>query len=140
MARRIVCERTAFTSQDPAPGDAFASQFAKERSTAEADANYVLAYHYNSGMMYYNIPIEHLRNQTTAGVYTDGAVDVEEGEYGVVRNHYYKINVNTISKLGAAVHDATEEIVPDADENVTYCVGATINILSWKVVNQNVNL
>jgi len=120
--------------------DAFASQFAKERSTAKADANYVLAYHYNSGMMYYNIPIEHLRNQTTAGVYTDGAVDVEEGEYGVVRNHYYKINVNTISKLGAAVHDATEEIVPDADENVTYCVGATINILSWKIVNQNVNL
>ena len=120
--------------------NAFNSQFAKERSTDEADANYVLAYHYNDGMMYYNIPIEHLRTQATAGVYTNGAVDVEEGEYGVVRNHYYKITVNSISKLGAAVHDATEEIVPDADENVTYCVGATINILSWKVVNQGANL
>ena len=119
---------------------AFNTQFTKERSTAEADANYVLAYHYNNGMMYYNIPIEHLRAQNTAGVYTNGVVDVEEGEYGVVRNHYYKVNVTGISKLGAAVHDATEEIVPDADENVTYCVGATINILSWKVVNQNVGL
>ena len=120
--------------------NAFASQFAKERSTSDADKNYVLAYHYNDGMMYYNIPIEHLRAQATAGVYTNGTVDVEEGEYGVVRNHYYKINVKTISKLGAAVHDATEEIVPDADENVTYCVGATINILSWKIVNQEVKL
>ena len=119
---------------------AFSSLFTKERSTADADANYVLAYHYNGGMMYYNIPIEHLRTQATAGVYTEGEVDVEEGEYGVVRNHYYKITVNSISKLGAAVHDATEEIVPDADENVTYCVGATINILSWKVVNQGANL
>ena len=119
---------------------AFSSLFAKERSTANEDANYVLAYHYNGGMMYYNIPIEHLRTQATAGVYTEGAVDVQEGEYGVVRNHYYKITVNSISKLGAAVHDETEEIVPDADENVTYCVGATINILSWKIVNQGVNL
>ena len=120
--------------------DAFDAQFVKERSAAEADANYVLAYHYNNGMMYYNIPIEHLRTQTTVGVYSEGEVDVEEGEYGVVRNHYYKITVNSISKLGAAVHDETEEIVPDADENVTYCVGATINILAWKVVKQDVDL
>ena len=119
--------------------DAFKNQFAKERSTSEADANYVLAYHYNNGMMYYNIPIEHLRDQTD-GVYTNGVVDVQEGEYGVVRNHYYKVNVTGITKLGAAVHDATEEIVPDADENVTYCVGARINVLSWKIVSQNVAL
>ena len=118
---------------------AFTDIFKKE---AEVDNTaYAHAYHYNDGKMYYNVPIEHYRTNKASKVYdANGAVDVVEGEYGIVRNHYYQLNINTISKLGAAVHDDTEEIVPDADENVTYCVGATINILSWKVVNQIVDL
>ena len=118
---------------------AFTAIFNKEADPT--NTAYAYAYHYNDGMMYYNVPIEHYRTNAPSTVYdANGTVDVVEGEYGIVRNHYYQLTINSISKLGAAVHDATEEIVPDADENVTYCVGATINILSWKVVNQDVEL
>ena len=95
---------------------------------------------YNQGMMYYNVPIEHLRAQATAGVYTDGAVDVEEGEYGVVRNHLYNLTINKVENLGKAVFDPYEDIIPPTSSGQTYYLGAQINILSWKVVNQGVDL
>ena len=108
---------------------------------------------YKDGMMYYNIPIEHLRGgkfeYVSGGAPTtgDGAEDTEvedikvnEADYGVVRNHYYNITVNSIANLGNAVLDPDEIIIPIDKNNTTYYVGATINILSWKVVNQSVDL
>jgi len=108
---------------------------------------------YKDGMMYYNIPIEHLRGgkfeYVSGGAPTtgDGADDTEpedikvnEADYGVVRNHYYNITVNKIENLGNAVLDPDEIIIPIDKNNTTYYVGATINILSWKVVNQSVDL
>ena len=122
-----------------AVNNAFASIFEAEASSE--NIAYAHAYHYNNGMMYYNIPIEHYRTNAASSVYNEnGVVDVVEGEFGVVRNHYYQLNITSVTKLGAAVHDATEEIVPDKDANITYCVGATINILAWKVVKQDVDL
>ncbi len=96
------------------------------------------AEYYESGMMYYNIPIEHLRGGTMS-IATDGAVSVEEADYGVVRNHCYDLKINKIENLGVSVWDPAEPIVPNL-ETPSFYVGASINILSWKVVNQNVEL
>lgn len=94
---------------------------------------------YNGGLMYYNIPIEHL-NETnkTNGVY-DG---IKEGNYGVVRNHHYYVTINKLEKIGKGIYNPNEAIVPggDDDDKDTYYVGATIHILSWKIVIQNVEL
>lgn len=94
---------------------------------------------YDSGLMYYNIPIEHL-NETnkTNGVY-DG---IKEGNYGVVRNHHYYVTINKLEKIGKGIYNPNEVIVPggDDDDKDTYYVGATIHILSWKIVSQNVEL
>ena len=87
--------------------------------------------------MYYNIPIEHLRND---GKYTDENYEDKEGNYGVVRNHYYIIEINSISNLGKAVNDPKENIVPNDDDTKNYYVAAKINVLSWKVVRQTVEL
>ena len=125
---------------------AFKVLFDKERDPQQA--SYVLADHYNGGMMYYNIPIEHLRKQA-AGIpgqvsgnpyNEDGEIDVLEAEYGIVRNHWYQITVNKIENLGTAVHDANEDIIPDESNNVLYYIAARINVLSWKVVQQGVDL
>ena len=89
-------------------------------------------------MMYYCIPVEHLRGGKF-NVGSDLKVTVNEADYGVVRNHYYKLTVNSITKLGTAVYNPDEEIVPNMDPE-TYYVGAQVNILSWKVVNQSVDL
>lgn len=87
---------------------------------------------YKGGQMYYNIPIEHHYEATGKAL--------EEGEYGVVRNHFYQLTVNSIKRLGHGVYDPTKDIIPDEEEDPKYYVGAHINILSWKVVKQNVEL
>ena len=117
--------------------NAFKVLFDKERDADQTA--YVLADHYNGGMMYYNIPIEHLR-LGDGTPYTNGKINVAEAEYGVVRNHWYQVTVNKIENLGTAVHDAEEDIIPTKDENVRYYVAARINVLSWKVVRQGVDL
>ncbi|MCM1139362.1 MAG: Mfa1 family fimbria major subunit [Muribaculum sp.] len=86
----------------------------------------------NSDAFYY-IPVEHhaLENETKA----------VEGYYGVVRNHWYKILVSSFKKAGHLVFEPetdTTQIIPEGPEDPLYYVGAKINILSWKVVNQSV--
>ena len=92
---------------------------------------------YKEGMMYYNIPIEHLRDD---GKYNDSDYVQKEGNYGVVRNHYYIITVNSIRNLGKAVNVPDERIIPNDDDVKNYFVAAKINVLSWKVVRQSVDL
>ena len=114
----------------------------------------IKAEHYKDGMMYYNIPIKHLRGgeMLTEKVPTDAhyysvndaegnlVFALREADYGVVRNHYYQITVNTIANLGKAVSNGDEDIIPNTDFSELYYVGASINILSWKIVNQGVDL
>ena len=87
---------------------------------------------YTDGLMYYNIPIEHLR-----AIEGD---DLKEANYGVVRNHYYKVTINKLENVGKGIFDPNEVIVPGDDDKTLYYVGASIHILSWKIVNQGVEL
>ena len=89
---------------------------------------------YKGGLMYYNIPIEHL-NPIEAN---QGSVD--EANYGVVRNHYYKVTVNTLENVGKGIYDPDEVIVPGDEDDERYYLGASIQILSWKIVEQGVDL
>ena len=93
---------------------------------------------YKGGAMYYAVPIEHLLKREKT---TDAIV---EGNYGVVRNHWYMVNVDKILRLGTGVFNPDEGgeqiLPPDKPEDPTYYLGARINILSWKIVSQNVDL
>lgn len=92
---------------------------------------------YKDGLMYYNIPIQHFNNPDTRD-----PKNILEGEYGIVRNHVYVLDVTSIKSLGMGIFDPEEEIIPDDpfNEDKLWQVGANIKILSWKVVNQNVEL
>ncbi len=81
---------------------------------------------YNGGKAYFTVPIEHL---AASG----------DGHIGVVRNHSYVLTLESIKGLGDGVYEPTEDIIPVPPTN-KYYVGATLNILSWHVVNQSVNL
>ena len=94
-----------------------------------------LAEFYNEGRMYYNIPIEHLRN---SGTYAKS--NYNEADYGVVRNHWYNLDVTAIANIGHPVAVPDEPIVPSDQDTKKYFVAAKINILSWKVVKQSVEL
>ena len=90
---------------------------------------------YDGGLMYYNIPIEHLNH---AGVAENETIP--EAKYGVVRNHHYVVTIDKLEKIGKGIFVGNEKIVPGYPDDDTYYVGAKINILSWKIVSQNVEL
>ena len=88
-------------------------------------------------------------NNKTMSQWTDGKcyyyVDVEhfgpQGyNVGVVRNHWYDINIKSIKGLGTPVFDPTVEIDPNRPEEEYYYVAAEVKILKWKMVSQNVDL
>lgn len=96
---------------------------------------------FTGGAMYYNIPIEH--QAATAGTTFNGT---QEGYYGVVRNHWYKLTINSLTNLGHGLFvpgegEEIEEVpIEPEDPKDAYYLGAQINILSWKVLSQGVDL
>lgn len=90
---------------------------------------------YDNGNFVYYVPIEHL------GAAADNTV-ASEGYYGVVRNHWYKLSIDEFTKVGHGIwdpNDYEETYKPDGPQEYFY-LGARINILSWKIVNQSVKL
>lgn len=83
----------------------------------------------NEGMTYYYTPIRHLAQNKT-----------EMGYYGVVRNHSYRITINTISGFGTPVYNPDEVIDPVIPKDTETFLAARINVLSWRVVPSSVDL
>ena len=81
------------------------------------------------GMTYYYTPIRHLAETTN-----------KWGYYGVVRNHSYRITINTISGFGTPVYNPAEIIVPVIPKDTETFLAARINVLSWRVVPSSVDL
>lgn len=80
------------------------------------------------GRAYYYVPIKHL-----------GGTDAN-AEYGIVRNHFYKITLSGITGFGTPVYDpekVVDPIVPTYED--TY-LAARVQVLQWRVVNQNASL
>lgn len=79
---------------------------------------------WKNGYTYYFFDINHLGNS-----------------YGVVRNHIYDADIKTLTGLGTPVYDPNEIIYPEKPEpdTDTY-IAARINVLSWRVVNSDIDL
>ncbi len=54
---------------------------------------------YDGGLQVYYIPVEHLAADKAA------STNQVDGYYGVVRNHWYKLSVNSFSKVGHGIWD-----------------------------------
>lgn len=109
---------------------------------------------YVDGISYYNIRIKHFGDLLTpwknletdqpsiGNIYPTGSNRDNNylGRYGVLRNNWYNLKVNTIRSLGEATpHTATWTDTPD-DELDNY-ITFQINILSWaKHLTQNADL
>ena len=88
-------------------------------------ANLTPALLYDNGQTYYFTDIKHLGTS-----------------FGVVRNHIYDIKVNSITGLGTPIVGDDfvihTPVVPETDKETF--VSAEINILSWRVVENSVDL
>ena len=84
---------------------------------------------YNDGMTYYYTDIKHLGDPNTVA------------EYGVVRNHIYRVNITDIHGFGTPVYNgATDMLTPEKPVDIDTFVAAQINILTWRVVDRNYEL
>ena len=105
---------------------------------------------FHNGLAFFSIPIRHLgygKNVTAAnGPLTDiegaaaGSANVynwgnmRRGDFGVVRNHVYTLNVTEIKGLGTGLRSDDQPIVPPMDPE-SYWIAARLNILSCRFVH-----
>ena len=104
--------------------------------------------YYKGGIAYYDVLIKHfgdtqtpwtLDNQQTASYpNTDGNAERNWlGRYGVLRNNWYALTVNAIRNIGSA---DIESPSGKPDDPIESWMSVEINILSWAVRTQNVDL
>lgn len=84
------------------------------------------------GRAYYYVPIKHLGS-------TDTNADAI-AEYGIVRNHFYKITLAGIKGFGTPVYDPSKVVVPAVPTYQDTYLAARVQVLQWRVVNQNASL
>ena len=98
------------------------------KATNEALKKVPAAVLYTNGMTFYYVDIKHLGAQAS------------QAEYGIVRNHIYDIDIKSIKGYGSPIYAGVNHLdYPQITEQQTY-VSAKINILSWRLVHQEVNI
>lgn len=89
---------------------------------------------YKNAVGYFPVLIEHF------GVPgADAAAYDNTTELGVVRNHIYNIEIQSIKSLAEGVFNDDVAIIPDSSVK-TYYLASKLRILSWKTVSQSVEL
>ena len=109
--------------------------YTKTTTGTEVDKNTVLAAIEadkaevrKDGRAYYYVPIKHLGGTG------------ELAEYGIVRNHFYKITLSGIKGFGTPVYDPSKVVVPAVPTYQDTYLAARVQVLQWRVVNQNASL
>lgn len=98
----------------------------KGKSGEELDA--IKVYEYTAGVSYYTAWVKHN---------PDGS-NMQQDKFGVVRNHWYVLTVNSISGLG--YHKPTFEDPEAPDEKAEANIQVAATIKAWTVVKQQVDL
>lgn len=83
---------------------------------------------YTKGDCYYTAWIKH----------NPGGTTMQQDKYGVVRNFWYELTVNSIKKLGYS--KPTYKNPTDPDDKAEASIQVQVNIKKWRWVKQNVDL
>lgn len=83
---------------------------------------------YKNGMTYYTVDVRHLATPGSG----------KAGEFGVVRNHSYQINITGIEGFGTPIYNMEQVVVKPEDpaDHESY-IASEVKILAWRLVNQN---
>lgn len=93
-----------------------------------------IRYYKDGGCYYYAVPIKHFTITKPSGTIDDTNY---LGAYGVVRNNWYQITINSVSGPGAP--DVTDPGDGGVEDEEGY-IKCSINILSWAKRSQEVEL
>lgn len=94
---------------------------------------------YTKGIVYYPVRIKHFGNDLTpwgkgqtgvskTDIYNSNNANRYLGRYGVVRNNWYDLGVNSISGIGSAVVPPHKD---SPDDELDQYISVRINVLSW---------
>ncbi|MDE6300999.1 MAG: fimbria major subunit [Muribaculaceae bacterium] len=99
--------------------------------------NVGMSYFYNKSHAYFNIPVKHLGWYRRANDQMNSAEldwsKVRVGDFGMVRNHSYSVNVTNIIGLASGIGGDDVPIVPPATPKNCF-VAYNVKILRWAVV------
>ncbi len=88
---------------------------------------------YQGGGYYY---LDIIHNAGTITKAEDGTV-TDTNVYGLVRNHWYKLTLSSLSGLGTPVYNPDEIIITEKPDTDYSYIAAKINVLAWRMVEQN---
>ena len=81
---------------------------------------------YKNGMTYYSTDIRHSGDAGSAS------------EFGVVRNHVYKVNITNISGIGTPFYESDVDYgASERPVDSQSYLAAEVRILSWRVVQND---
>ena len=97
------------------------------------------AIHYTGGKGFFNIPVQHYgfwrADNPNKGAKKIDWTQVRVGDFGMVRNHVYDIQVKSVSGLATGINGPDIEIIPPRDYQ-EYFMAIRFNILKWAIVPQ----
>ncbi len=109
----------------------------------EINADNSIAY-YKGGRSYYPVMIKHFGDDSTPWMaggetsYPDPNAEQNWlGRWGVLRNNWYEISVNSITEIG---YPEVPEVYGTPDDPVESWISVEINVLSWAKRTQNADL
>ena len=87
---------------------------------------------------YYYVDIIHNPGKITKD--NEGNVTSDTNVYGLVRNHWYLLTLKNLNGLGTPVYDPEKVIITEKPDTDYSYISAEINVLAWRMVEQNVTL
>ncbi len=136
---------TAVTQTARAAGSAGANAFDALNLKTYCDNNIKIQF-YEHGWCYYRVLIRHfddtqtpwsstaaMSDNTTGEVYS-GDAEKYLGRYGVVRNNWYNISINSVTHVGSPI---IPPLTTNADDKVEQLLNATLRISGWEKHDQN---
>lgn len=123
---KSIAEATGESISDKA--SAANTAFASNKGKSGEGLDAIKVYEYTAGVSYYTAWVQHNPNGS----------NMQQDKYGVVRNHWYVLTVNSISGLG--YHKPTFKDPEDPDDKAEANIQVAATIKDWTVVKQSVDL
>lgn len=92
--------------------------------------------HFAKGAMYYAVPVQHNLGKFAATNTVDVTKDMDPqpiGQFGTVRNHWYRLTVSAINNIGIPVDNPDQPIIPDPEDE--YYIAVEIVVIPWNVID-----
>ena len=137
---------TATLSQTAQSSGTGYTDFETMKPTLQGLLNGLTIKFYDDGYCYYRVLIRHfddtqtpwsstaaMSDNTTGEVYS-GDAEKYLGRYGMVRNNWYNISINSVTHVGSPI---IPPLTTNADDKVEQLLNATLRISGWEKHDQN---